>query len=58
MAVAVVDVGGHLVYFERMQDAQIGSVELAIEKAKTSALFRRPTKLFCLIFCLIQLHWL
>ena len=46
MAVAVVDVGGHLVYFERMQDAQIGSVELAIEKAKTSALFRRPTKLF------------
>jgi glc operon protein GlcG len=46
MAVAVVDTGGHLVYFERMQDTQIGSVDLAIEKARTSALFRRPTKLF------------
>lgn len=46
MAIAVVDTGGHLVYFERMQDTQTGSVELAIEKAKTSALFRRPTKLF------------
>lgn len=46
MAIAIVDTGGHLVYFERMQDTQTGSVELAIEKAKTSALFRRPTKLF------------
>ena len=46
MAVAVVDTGGYLVYFEKMQDAQTGSVELAIEKAKTAALFRRPTKTF------------
>ena len=46
MAVAVVDSGGYLVYFERMQDAQLGSIELAIEKAKTAALFRRPTKTF------------
>jgi uncharacterized protein GlcG (DUF336 family) len=46
MAIAIVDTGGHLVYFERMQDTQTGSVELAIEKARTSALFRRPTKLF------------
>ena len=46
MAVAVVDTGGYLVYFEKMQDTQTGSVELAIEKAKTSALFRRPTKVF------------
>jgi uncharacterized protein GlcG (DUF336 family) len=46
MAVAVVDTGGYLVYFEKMQDTQTGSVELAIEKARTSALFRRPTKLF------------
>jgi uncharacterized protein GlcG (DUF336 family) len=35
-----------LVYFEKMQDAQTGSVELAIEKARTAALFRRPTKVF------------
>ena len=46
MAIAIVDPGGHLVYFEKMQDTQTGSVDLAIEKARTSALFRRPTKLF------------
>ena len=46
MAVAVVDTGGYLVYFERMQDTQLGSVEIAIEKAKSAALFRRPTKAF------------
>jgi uncharacterized protein GlcG (DUF336 family) len=46
MAVAVVDPGGHLVYFEKMDGTQIGSIELAIEKARTSALFRRPTKVF------------
>jgi uncharacterized protein GlcG (DUF336 family) len=46
MAVAVVDTGGYLVYFERMADTQLGSVEIAIEKAKSAALFRRPTKSF------------
>ncbi|WP_037454131.1 GlcG/HbpS family heme-binding protein [Skermanella stibiiresistens] len=46
MAVAVVDTGGYLVYFEKMADTQTGSVDLAIEKARTSALFRRPSKLF------------
>src|ERR1700722_13784342 len=46
MAVAVVDTGGYLVYFERMQDTQLGSVEVSIEKAKSAALFRRPTKAF------------
>ncbi|HEY7334060.1 MAG TPA: heme-binding protein [Bryobacteraceae bacterium] len=46
MAVAVVDTGGYLVYFERMQDTQLGSVQIAIEKAKSAALFRRPTKAF------------
>ena len=46
MAIAIVDTGGYLVYFEKMQDTQTGSVELAIEKARTAALFRRPTKLF------------
>jgi uncharacterized protein GlcG (DUF336 family) len=46
MAVAVVDTGGYLVYFERMPDTQLGSVEVSIEKAKSAALFRRPTKAF------------
>jgi len=45
-AIAIVDTGGYLVYFEKMQDAQTGSVDLAIEKARTAALFRRPTKVF------------
>ena len=46
MAVAVVDTGGYLVYFERMPNTQIGSVHVSIEKAKSAALFRRPTKVF------------
>jgi len=46
MAVAIVDIGGYLVYFERMPDTQLGSVEVSIEKAKSAALFRRPTKAF------------
>lgn len=46
MAVAVVDTGGYLVYFERMADTQLGSVEVSIEKAKSASLFRRPTKAF------------
>jgi uncharacterized protein GlcG (DUF336 family) len=46
MAVAVVDTAGILVYFERMPDTQLGSVQVAQEKAKSAALFRRPTKAF------------
>ena len=46
MASALVDTGGYLVFFERMPNTQLESVDLAIEKARTSALFRRPTKLF------------
>ncbi len=46
MAVAIVDCGGYLVYFERMPNTQLGSVDLSIEKARTAALFRRPTKVF------------
>jgi glc operon protein GlcG len=46
MAVAVVDTGGYLVYFERMPDTQLGSVDVSIEKAKSAVLFRRPTKSF------------
>ncbi len=45
-AIAIADTGGFLVYFEKMQDTQTGSVDLAIEKARTAALFRRPTKVF------------
>lgn len=46
VAIAVVDGSGFLVAFGRMDNTQLGSIEVAIEKAKTSALFRRPTKAF------------
>ena len=46
MVVAVVDAGGHLVLLERMDNAQFGSVEPALQKAETSVAFRRPTKAF------------
>lgn len=44
MAVAVVDDGGHLVYFERIDETQFGSVDIAIGKARTAMAFKRPTK--------------
>ena len=44
MAIAIVDNHGFLVYYERMDDTQTGSVQIAIDKAKTAAMLRRPTK--------------
>ena len=46
MVVAVVDIAGELVYFEKMDDAQNGSVKVAVAKARSAALFKRPTKAF------------
>ncbi len=46
MAVAIVDNHGFLVYFERMEDIQTSAVHLALEKAQTAAMFRRPSKVF------------
>jgi uncharacterized protein GlcG (DUF336 family) len=46
VAIAIVDGGGYLVAFHRLDNTQLGSVEVAIQKAKTAALFRRPTKVF------------
>jgi uncharacterized protein GlcG (DUF336 family) len=45
-AIAIVDHGGFLIYFERMDNTQLGSVEIAIDKARSAALFRRPSKVF------------
>jgi len=45
-AIAVVDPSGSLVYFERMDNTQYGSVRVAIDKARSAAQFRRPTKVF------------
>jgi glc operon protein GlcG len=46
MAVAIVDPAGTLVYFERMDGTQNGSSPVAIDKARSAALFKRPTKAF------------
>jgi uncharacterized protein GlcG (DUF336 family) len=46
MAIAIVDNHGFLVYYERMDDTQTASVGVAIDKAKASAMYRRPTKAF------------
>jgi uncharacterized protein GlcG (DUF336 family) len=46
MAVAIMDTGGHLVYFEKMDGTQTGSVTVSITKGRSSALFKRPTKAF------------
>jgi glc operon protein GlcG len=46
MAIAVVGPEGELIYFEKMDGAQSSSAALAQAKARTSALFRRPSKVF------------
>ncbi len=46
MAIAIVDTAGDLVYFEKMDDTQTGSVEVAQSKARSAARFKRPTKAF------------
>ncbi len=46
MAVAIVDTAGDLVYFERMDETQVGSVDVAIDKARSAVRFKRPTKAF------------
>ena len=46
VAVSIVDTAGDLVYFEKMDGTQTGSVNVSIEKGRTAALFKRPTKSF------------
>jgi len=46
MAVAVVDPNGTLVYYEKMDNTQLGSANVSIDKARSAALFKRPTKAF------------
>jgi glc operon protein GlcG len=44
VVIAIVDEGGNLVYLQRLDETQIGSIEVAIQKAKTAVSFKRPTK--------------
>lgn len=46
MAIVVVDPAGQIVYAEKMDGVQNASFDVAVDKARSSALFRRPTKFF------------
>ena len=46
VAIAIVDNHGVLVYYEMLDDTQTAGAHVAVEKARTSAMFRRPTKVF------------
>jgi len=46
VVIAVVDDGGYLLVLERLDETQVASVEVGIAKARTAAIFRRPSKVF------------
>jgi glc operon protein GlcG len=46
VVIVVVDDGGHVMVLHRLDDIQVASVEVGIGKARTAAIFRRPSKVF------------
>ena len=46
VVIAVVDDGGYLLVLERLDDTQVASVDVGIAKARTAAIFRRPSRVF------------
>ena len=46
VAISIVDDGGHQIYFEKMDNTQNGSIEVAYQKARSAIMFKRPTKTF------------
>ena len=46
MAVAITDIGGDLVYFEKMDGTQTASITVAIGKGRSAAIWKRPTKVW------------
>ena len=46
MVIAVVDPAGTLVYYEKADNTQLGSAAVAVAKARSAALYKRPTKVF------------
>jgi glc operon protein GlcG len=46
VCIAIVDDGGHLVYFQRLDGTQTGSVVVSQRKAQTAIGFKRPSKTF------------
>ncbi|HKY70694.1 MAG TPA: heme-binding protein [Nitrospira sp.] len=46
VVIAVVDDAGNLLLLERLDDSQVASVNVGIDKARTAAIYRRPSKVF------------
>jgi Uncharacterized protein, possibly involved in utilization of glycolate and propanediol len=46
VTIAILDDGGNLLYLQRLDEAPLGSINVAQEKARTALLFKRPTKAF------------
>ncbi len=46
VVVAIVDEGGHLIYLQRIDETQTGSIDVAIQKARGAVAYKRPTKAF------------
>jgi glc operon protein GlcG len=46
MYITVVDDSGTPVYIERIDETQLGSFEVSLQKARSALLFKRPTKVF------------
>jgi glc operon protein GlcG len=46
MVIAILDDGGNLIFLERMDETQIGSLEVAQQKARSAVSFKRSTKVF------------
>jgi len=46
VVIVVVDDGGYILLLERMDGAQVASVNVGIGKARTAAIYRRPSKVF------------
>jgi glc operon protein GlcG len=46
VVITILDEGGNLLYLQRMDETQIGSIEVSQAKAKSAVGFKRPTKAF------------
>ncbi len=46
VVIVVVDDAGNLIQLSRMDDAQVASVQVGIGKARTAAIYRRPSRVF------------
>lgn len=46
VVIAILDDGANLVYLQKMDETQVGSIDVAQEKARSAVKFKRPTKVF------------